>query len=120
MKKFALFAAVVAVAGCASEIMKSYIGKDVTEAAMDYGPPAGTMDLPDGRRAFMWQMTQGMAMPQTTTYNGVQSGSWVTGSATTTGGGVSTWTCTYTLIGQKNPQGSYTVVDIRKPKTMCE
>ncbi|REF72393.1 hypothetical protein [Paracoccus versutus] len=115
-----VLALVMAVAGCASSIMQSYVGKDITEAAMDYGPPAGVMDLPDGRRAFMWRMTQGTVMPQTTNYSAVQSGNWVTGTATTYGGGVSTWQCTYTLIGQRNPKGSYTVVDFRKPSLSCE
>lgn len=119
MKKLVLVA-VFALAGCASGIMQSYVGKDVTEVAMDYGPPAGVMDLPDGRRAFMWQMSSAIAMPQTTNFNAVQSGNWVTGSATTYGGGVATLHCTYTLIGQRNPKGSYTVVDYRKPRLDCE
>lgn len=112
--------ALIALSGCASEILKSYVGKDVTEVAMDYGPPSGAMDLPDGRRAFMWNRTQTMSMPATTNYNATQSGNWITGSSTTYGGGVSSWDCTYTLIGQKNPQGSYTVVDFRKPSLSCE
>lgn len=107
-------------AGCASGILQSYVGKDVTEVAMDYGAPAGVMDLPDGRRAFMWQRTQAMVTPQTTNYSATASGNWVTGSATTYGGNVSTWECTYTLIGQKNPAGSYTVVDFRRPRLDCE
>ncbi|UXU74756.1 MULTISPECIES: hypothetical protein [unclassified Paracoccus (in: a-proteobacteria)] len=87
---------------------------------MDYGPASAVMDLPDGRRAFMWQSTQTMTMPATTNYNAVTAGSWVTGSATTYGGGVSQWQCTYTLIGQKNPRNSDTVVDHRKPSLACE
>lgn len=118
--KWVVLAGAFALAGCASGILQSYVGKDVTEVAMDYGPPAGVMDLPDGRRAFMWNRTQTMVTPGTTNYSGVQSGGWVTGTATTYGGGVSSWECTYTLIGQKNPRGSYTVVDYRKPKLECE
>ncbi|MGN7870957.1 hypothetical protein [Paracoccus sp. 22332] len=105
--------------GCASQIMQSYLGKDITEAAMDYGVPDATMDLPDGRRAFMWQMTQNIAMPQTTTYNATATGNWVNGTATTSGG-IASQTCNYTLIGQRNSKGSYTVVDFRKPSMMCE
>lgn len=112
--------AVLALAGCASQIMEGYLGKDITEVAMDRGAPEGVMDLPDGRRAFMWQTTESMAMPATTTYNVSGYGNWASGSATTTGGGVSSWECTYTLIGQRNSQGSYTVVDFRKPSLMCE
>ena len=115
-------AAVVAfgLAGCATQILSSYVGKDVTEVAMDYGPPSGVMDLPDGSRAFMWNRTQTMMMPSTTNVNAVQSGNWVTGSATTYGGGISTSQCTYTLIGKRNAQGSYTITDYRKPSLACE
>lgn len=100
--------------------MEGYVGKDITEVAMDYGVPSATIDLPDGRRAFMWQQTETMMMPATTNYSAVQSGSWITGSATTYGGGMSSWECVYTLIGQQNARGSYTVVGYRKPKLDCE
>ncbi|MCT4333210.1 hypothetical protein MU516_10070 [Paracoccus sp. YLB-12] len=118
--KLSMVMITVALAGCASDIMKTYVGKDITEAAMDYGVPNGVMDLPDGRRAFIWQRSQSMAMPTTTNYNATAYGNWVSGTATTTGGGVNSWECTYTLIGQKNPRGSYTVVDFRKPSLACE
>lgn len=113
-------AIMMAVTGCASQILESYVGKDITEVAMDYGIPTGVMDLPDGRRAFMWNRTATMTTPATTNISAVQSGNWVTGSAYTFGGGTSVYQCTYTLIGQRNPQGSYTVVDFRKPQAMCE
>lgn len=107
-------------AGCASEIMKTYLGKDVTEIIMDRGAPDGVMDLPDGRRAFMWNATQSMVIPATTNYSGTVYGNQVIGHATTTGGHVSTWECTYTFLTQKNPHGSYTVVDFRQPSLECE
>ncbi|MBU3031231.1 hypothetical protein [Paracoccus marinaquae] len=106
--------------GCASEMMKSYLGKDITEVAMDRGAPDGYVDLPDGRRAFMWQENQSMVTPATTNYSSTAYGSYISGSAVTTGGYVSTWECTYTFIGQRNPRGSYTVVDFRKPSLQCE
>lgn len=118
--KAIVIGALLFVAGCASSIMQSYVGKDVTEAAMDYGPPAGVMDLPDGRRAFMWNMTQSMTTPQTTNYSANAYGNWITGTATTYGGGTSTWQCTYTLIGQKNSKGSYTITSFRAPSMACE
>lgn len=120
MTRKLILTAVLALAGCASQVMQSYIGKDITEVAMDRGIPAGVMDLPDGRRAFMWQESQSMVMPATTSYSATGTGNWVNGTAVTYGGNVSTWNCTYTFIGQKNPQGSYTVVDFRKPSLECE
>ena len=120
-----LSVALITIAGCtpvgtrSSGIMQSYVGKDVAEAAMDYGPPTGTMDLPDGTRAFLWKMSGTKVIPRTTTYNASGYGDWVTGSATTYGGGVSNWQCNYTLIGQKNAQKSYTIVGFRKPIASC-
>lgn len=120
MRLTCVMVAIATLAGCASGVMQSYIGKDITEVAMDYGPPVGVMDLPDGRRAFMWKMIQSTMMPQTTNYSAMTSGNWVTGTATTYGGGIVSQQCVYTLIGQRNSQGSYTVVDFRKPAIMCE
>lgn len=119
MKKIA-FLTIILLSGCASEVMKTYVGKDITEVFMDYGPPAGAIDLPDGRRAFMWTDVQTMTMPATTTYSGIQNGRWVSGNATTYGGGTSSWECVYTFMGQRNGKGSYTVVGIRQPSLECE
>jgi hypothetical protein len=45
---------VLALAGCATEIMRGYIGA-LPEAVMArYGPPDRVYDLPDGRRAYQW------------------------------------------------------------------
>ncbi|WBU52150.1 hypothetical protein [Paracoccus sp. SCSIO 75233] len=114
-----VFAVTFMLAGCASQVMQGYIGKDVTEVMMDYGRPSGAIDLPDGRRAFIWQKTESMMMPATTNYSGYETGGYITGMATTTGG-ISEWECVYTFIGQKNGAGSYTIVDFRKPKLECE
>jgi len=115
-----LFSIVVALAGCASQIMEGYVGKDVTEAMLDYGPPANVMDLPDGTRAFQWSMTSSGVIPTTTTYNATAYGNTVVGSTTTTGGGVYSQQCVYTLIGVKNTNKSYTITGYRKPTMMCD
>ena len=119
MKKIALLAMIL-LSACASEVMKTYVGKDITEVFMDYGPPAGAVDLPDGRRAFMWKDTQFMTMPATTTYTGARNSNWISGTATTYGGHVSSWQCVYTFLGQRNGKGSFTVVGIRQPSLECE
>lgn len=105
---------------CASEMMKTYLGKDISEVVMDQGPPAGVMDLPNGRRAFIWTRTETIVAPTYTSINASQSGRWLAGTATTTGGHVSSWDCVYTFIGQPNRTGGYTVVDFRKPSLACE
>jgi hypothetical protein len=37
--------------GCMSEQMQRYVGQDIRAVILDYGPPSGTIDLPDGGRA---------------------------------------------------------------------
>lgn len=111
---------VLALMGCASEIMKGYVGRDITEAVLDYGPPSAVLDMPDGRRAFQWRMdTMGM-IPATTTYTGTTYGNTTYGTFNTSGGGVFSQTCFYTVFGQKNAKGSYTIVDFRPPTAACE
>lgn len=33
------------IAGCASDIMKSYIGRTVADVILDYGPPTAAFDV---------------------------------------------------------------------------
>ena len=40
--------------GCASEIMKGYVGRPVQDVMLDYGAPTNAFDMGDGRRAFQW------------------------------------------------------------------
>ncbi len=39
----------VALAGCASQIMEGYVGRDITDVMIDYGRPSNVIELPDGR-----------------------------------------------------------------------
>jgi len=41
-------------AGCATQIMTSYVGKPLTQPIIEYGPPVAAYDMGDGRRAFVW------------------------------------------------------------------
>lgn len=118
--KVILLVGAIFLSGCASQIMDGYVGKDVSNAVLDYGPPFHVMDLPDGQRAFQWKMTSVGSVPTTTTVNATAYGNSVYGTATTYGGGVYSQTCLYTLIGAKNGQGSYTVTGFRAPSLMCE
>ncbi|WP_235604779.1 hypothetical protein [Sulfitobacter sp. EhC04] len=116
MKHALYLTAALMLSGCASEIMSGYVGKDVTDAVLDYGPPANVVKLPDGRTAFQWSRTSSYTAPTTTNFTGF--GNYVT--ATTYGGGTSYSECLYTLFGKPNPQGSYTITGFRQPTLMCE
>lgn len=114
MKGLAIVA-VLALAGCATDVMESFVGKDVTAAVGQYGPPANTYDLPDGRRAFQWRMDGVAVMPTTTTYTAYGN----VGTAFTSGGSMIATSCFYTLYGKKAPGGGYTIVGFEQPRLDC-
>lgn len=45
---------VFTLAGCATQIMTSYVGEPLTQPIIEYGPPVAAYDMGDGRRAFVW------------------------------------------------------------------
>lgn len=117
MKRIVVLAATLLVlAGCASEIMKGYVGRDITDVVLDYGPPSNVVELPDGRTAFQWSRTTSYTAPTTTNIYGY--GNYA--SATTYGGGTSYSECLYTLFAKPNPQNSFTVVGFKEPDFWCE
>jgi len=100
--------------------MESYVGKDVTEVVVQYGPPSNVFEMPDGRVAFQWSITTPIIMPTTTTVNAYGGYGYATGYSTTTGGYVGDQNCVYTLFAQPNSQNSFTVVGFQPPNLMCE
>lgn len=116
MKTYLALLVAILVSGCASEIMRGYVGGDITEPMLDYGPPSNVLELPDGRTAFQWSITSSYTAPITTNVYGYGSSA----TAVTTGGGTSYSECLYTLYGMPNPQGSFTVTGFREPNLLCE
>ena len=100
---------------CATQILQSYVGQDVTEVVLDYGKPTNAIKLPDGRIAFQWNRTASYTTPTTT--NIYSSGSYAT--ATTYGGGTSYQECLYTLFAKPNQHGSFTVTGYKEPSLEC-
>ena len=123
--------------GCASEIMKGYVGKDITEAVLDYGQPTNYLDMQNGQRAFQWTYS---AMTTTPTYvtgqsnsNGLLIGNQmgsssmfshngtITSSAVAFGGNSYETRCIYTLFAKKGKNdGEWIVTGFRTPKFSCE
>ncbi|WP_254448054.1 hypothetical protein [Ruegeria arenilitoris] len=116
IKLTAIAVTILALAGCASEIMKSYVGRDITDVVLDYGPPSNVVKLPDGRTAFQWSFTTSYTAPTTTNIQGY--GNYAT--ATTYGGGTTYSECLYTLFAKPNAQNSFTVVGFKEPSFWCE
>lgn len=105
--------------------MQSYVGKDVRDVMLDYGPPANAMDMGDGRRAFQWVMNQSYTMPSYATTSGtvnqVGSSAWVNSNTTITGGQTINSSCVYTMFANWDDGISgWRVVDFKKPKISCE
>lgn len=119
MKFLIAFILVLSLSACSTQIMQSYVGKDITEAILDYGHPSSVIDLPDGTRAFQWQFTSTGFVPSTYTYSGYTYGGMTTGTIQSYGGYSYEQTCLYTLIGNKNSQNSYTIINYREPTFMC-
>lgn len=119
MKKL-LIVVCLFVAGCASQVMEGFVGKDITEVQLQYGPPINAIDMPDGRKAFQWRFDSTTMMPMTTNYTAYGSGNIVSGTAYSYGGGVFTTPCFYTLFARPNSNKSYTVVGFQKPSLECE
>lgn len=111
--------------GCASQIMQSYVGKDVREVMLDYGPPANAFDMGDGRRAFQWITNSSYTTPAYATTTGTATNygysSWVTTNTQIHGGQTINSSCIYTLFARWNEaREGWTIVDFKKPKFMCE
>ncbi|WP_262386386.1 hypothetical protein [Roseobacter fucihabitans] len=118
---FGLAAVLVSLAGCASQIMQGYVGKSITEPMLDYGKPTGVFDLPDGTRAFQWNITESGVIPITnpTTSNIYGSGGWATVTSTSTSYQPYSQECVYTLVAKPGGE-DWTVTGFRKPRLACE
>ena len=115
----------LALSGCVSTHMKSFIGKDIREVMMTEGPPLNAFDLGEGRRAFQYRFGGGaFVTPQISN---------TTGTSTTVGNSV--WLdqrtitqpaaiagsegCLISYIAEFSAaKSTWTVVDIRYPKRL--
>ncbi|MCB2128806.1 MAG: hypothetical protein KDE03_06935 [Rhodobacteraceae bacterium] len=120
--KICIFASLLPaiLSGCASQIMSGYVGRDVTDVVVKYGPPVNAFDLPDGRRAFQWRIDSSYAVPGVTNYSGYTYGGYTTGTATTSGGFFGSQTCFYTLYAKSTDQKRWTITGFEPPRLDCE
>lgn len=96
--------------------MEGFVGKDISEVYVQYGPPMNRFEMPDGRHAFQWHIQEEFFMPSTTTIN--TYGGMAT--AQTYGGGIYSNSCYYTLYAKPNSAKSFTVVGFEQPRIDCE
>lgn len=111
----------VALAGCVSTELRSYVGKPIEEAFFSYGAPEHVFELPDGQRAYQFRIGGGAVMtPGTSTATGTTIGNVTTVNTTSFPAAVyASEGCLVTLLAK--PSGSsYTVTDFRMPnRVVC-
>lgn len=111
--------------GCASNIMRGYIGQPLQEAMVDYGAPSAAFDMGDGRRAFQWEMTSTSQRPTYVRNSGnavpVGNSVWWTQNTQISGGGISKRECVYTLYGRWDESASlWRIESFEEPSFFCE
>lgn len=126
---------------CASGIMQGYIGKNIEEAILDYGPPSNIIDLSDGRRAYQLvrgKLTTLPSFSRTSTYGnsstsitGQAKGDRFNANSNTSGSSISSTSnsgsmtvegrCVYTLIAAfYKDKKAWIIEEFRKPDFLCE
>jgi hypothetical protein len=117
----AICATVVLLAACAADAMRGYIGQDIRNVELSYGPSANQIDLGNATRAFQWSKISVDTTPATavTTTDKDKKGRKTT-STQFTPGSTTVTNCLYTFIAAWNPQTSgWIVTGIREPSLDC-
>lgn len=115
---------VLLMAGCATQVMQGYVGRDIRDVMVRYGPPDNAFDMADGRKAYQWRMESSSVTPTYSTTEGRtrerHDGDRYQSTTITTGGDVSTTTCFYTLYATWDEAArGWTVVAYEKPGFEC-
>ena len=110
--------------GCATSIMKGYIGQPIATVVGDYGFPAGAYDLDVDKRAFVWSKTMTMVSPGTSTTTGSVVGNTMFAQTYSSPGIAMTGSCNYVLIAERrrtdiDGPAAWTVIDFQKPRFGC-
>lgn len=125
MKRLVFVACLSVLAGCASQVMHGFVGKPVQTVMMQYGPPSNAFDLPDGMRAFQWEVTQAGVTPTYIASTGVAAPAgnaavWATRTRIT-GGQPIVSRCLYTMTGRWSEQANtWMMTGFQKPGFNCE
>lgn len=115
----------LALSGCVSTHMKTFIGKDIREVMLTEGLPMNAFDLSDGRRAFQYKFGGGVfTAPQvsntTTSATGVGNSVWLDQRTITQPAAIlDSPGCLISYIAEFTPsKSSWIVIDIRYPKQL--
>jgi len=110
----------LALSACASQIMKSFVGRDVASVVARYGPFESTFPMPDGRHAFQWKMVETSMVPFESTVDEVITRNGSSERVRSSGGYLNEETCFYTVYAVPAGTNGWTIVGYEKPDFDCE
>jgi predicted small secreted protein len=116
-----LAVALALLASCVADTMRGYVGQDVRQVELAYGPPSNVIDLGNGARAYQWTRISVSTTPASavTTSSKDKKGRRVS-STQLIGGQQSTSRCVYTFFTAWSPQqNGWIVTGIRQPSLDC-
>lgn len=117
-------AVAVLLAGCSTavSIMEGYVGEPIEKPIAQYGPPANSFDMPDGRRAFQWLFDSSGAIPMPTTTTTTAFGTGGSATAVSTGTTMMPFSqrCFYTLYAEGSEQEGWIVSGYETPRAACQ
>jgi hypothetical protein len=111
----------VLLVGCAADTMRSYLGQDIRNVELTYGPPANQIELGNGVRAFQWRKISVDTTPMSavTTTDKDRKGRKTT-ETQFVGGQQSVTDCLYTFLTTWDArQNGWIVTGIRQPSFDC-
>jgi predicted small secreted protein len=117
--KLALALCAMLLTGCVADTMRSYVGRDIRDVELTYGPPINQIDLGNGSRAFQWAKVSVDTTPVSavTTTDRDRRGRKTT-QTQFTGGDQTVTRCLYTFIATRSAD-SWIVTGIRQPSLDC-
>ena len=112
-------ATVFALTGCASDVMKNYIGQPIELVVLDYGPPTTIVDLGQGERAYQWRKISTNVVSGSSSGEVRRTKHGTEYQTTETPGYVERQECFYTFYARASA-GRWFVTNFRQPKLECE
>ncbi|WP_435053885.1 hypothetical protein [Mesorhizobium australicum] len=117
--KLLFIAIAFALAGCASDIMKNYVGRPVESVVLDYGPPTAVIDLGQGERAYQWRKVSTSAVSGSSSGEVRHTKHGTIYEETDTPGYIERQECFYTFYARASGDRWF-ITNFRRPKLECE
>ncbi|MGX5669025.1 hypothetical protein ACWKW9_23960 [Rhizobium daejeonense] len=105
--------------GCASTVMKSYIGAPISSVMLDYGPPDNVYNLGPGQQAYQWRKTKTEAVAGSTSGEVRTTRRGERYEMSETPGYIERTDCYYTFY-TRNSGSEWYVTSFRQPSLECE